>query len=182
MILPITTYGMSVLKTPAKPVAEITPEIQALAKDMLETMYHAEGVGLAAEQVGRTEAICVIDVPRDGDYKEFIGQNDHVKMPLVLINPVVHDPVGTMRASEGCLSFPGLYTMISRARTVSVDYTDLDGSRQSITVHGLLARAVQHEVDHLLGTLMVDKFTSPQRLANAGRLRRIQALAKSDPT
>lgn len=182
MILPITTYGMNVLKTPATPIAEITPELRTLAQDMLETMYDAEGVGLAAEQVGHTEAICVIDVPRDSDYKDFIGQNDHVKMPLILINPVVHDPVGTMRRTEGCLSFPGLYTEITRATTVSVDYTDLDGLRHSITVHGLLARAVQHEVDHLRGTLMCDKFSSPQRLAHAGRLRRIKAMAKTNPS
>ena len=175
MILPITIFGQTVLKTPATPIAEITPEIKSLAKDMLETMYDAEGVGLAAEQVGRTESICVIDVPRDGEYKDYRGRNDHVKMPLVLINPVVHDPVGTMRKSEGCLSFPGLYVDITRAETVTVDYTDLDGNRQSATVHGLLARAVQHEVDHLQGTLMSDKLSSTQRLANAGRLRRIRA-------
>ena len=177
MVLPITTFGMQVLKTPATPVDEVTADIRKLAQDMLDTMYDAEGVGLAAEQVGRTESICVIDVPPDGEYKEFRGRNDHVKMPLVLINPVVRDPVGTMRRQEGCLSFPGLYVDITRATTVTVDYTDLDGKRQSATVHGLLARAVQHEVDHLLGTLMNDKFSSTQRLANAGRLRRIRALS-----
>lgn len=178
MVLPITTFGQTILKTPATPVAAVTPGLKALVRDMLDTMYDAEGVGLAAEQVGRTEAVCVIDVPRDAEYKEYRGSNDHVAMPLVLINPVVRDPEGTMRKSEGCLSFPGLYVDITRAATVTVDYTDLDGKRQTATVHGLLARAVQHEVDHLGGTLMSDKFSSAQRLANAGRLRRIRAMAR----
>lgn len=177
MILPIVTFGNAVLKQPAEPVAEITPEIRQLVKDMLETMADAEGVGLAAEQVGRREAVCVIDVPRDAEYKTHIGKNDHVAMPLVLLNPVVRDPQGTMRKSEGCLSFPGLYCDITRAETVTVDWLGLDGERHSATVHGLLARAVQHEVDHLGGTLMSDKLSSAQRLANAGRLRRIRAMA-----
>ena len=176
MILPILTYGNTVLKQTATPVSEITPEIRQLVKDMLETMYDAEGVGLAAEQVGHTEAICVIDVPPDAEYKSHAGRNAHVAMPLVLINPEVRDPQGTMRKSEGCLSFPGLYADITRAETVTVDYTGLDGQRHSATVHGLLARAVQHEVDHLRGTLMCDKFSTPQRLANAGRLRRIREM------
>ena len=176
MVLPIVTFGNPVLKQPAEPVAEITPAIRQLVKDMLETMADAEGVGLAAEQVGRREAVCVIDVPRDAEYKTHIGRNDHVAMPLVLVNPVVRDPQGTMRKSEGCLSFPGLYCDITRAETVTVDWLGLDGERHSATVHGLLARAVQHEVDHLGGTLMSDKLSSAQRLANAGRLRRIRAM------
>ena len=177
MVLPIVTFGNAVLKQPAEQVAEITPEIRQLAKDMLETMYDAEGVGLAAEQVGRREAICVIDVPRDAEYKSHAGRNDHVAMPLVLVNPVVRDPRGSMRKSEGCLSFPGLYCDITRAETVTVEWTDLEGHRQEATVHGLLARAVQHEVDHLGGTLMSDKLSPAQRLANAGRLRRIRSMA-----
>ena len=120
MILPIVTFGNAVLKQPAEPVAEVTPAIRKLVQDMLETMYDAEGVGLAAEQVGHRESICVIDVPRDAEYKTHIGRNDHVAMPLVLINPVVRDPQGSMRKSEGCLSFPGLYCDITRAETVTV--------------------------------------------------------------
>ena len=179
MILPIVTFGNPVLKQPAEPVAEVTPAIRKLVQDMLETMYDAEGVGLAAEQVGRRESICVIDVPRDAEYKSHIGRNDHVSMPLVLINPVVHDPQGSMRKSEGCLSFPGLYCDITRAETVTVDWTDLDGNRRTATVHGLLARAVQHEVDHLGGTLMSDRLSTTQRLANAGRLRRIRGMSQA---
>lgn len=176
MVLPIVTFGNDVLRQPAQPVADITPAIRELVQNMLETMADAEGVGLAAEQVGRTEAVCVIDVPPDAEYKSHAGRNAHVPMPLVLINPEVRDPQGSMRKSEGCLSFPGLYADITRAETVTVDYTGLDGQRRSATVHGLLARAVQHEVDHLRGTLMCDKFSTPQRLANAGRLRRIRAM------
>ena len=173
----VVTYGEDVLRQKAVEVGEITDDIRKLAKDMLKCMYDAEGVGLAAEQVGRREAICVIDVPRDAEYKSHAGRNDHVAMPLVLVNPDVRDPRGSMRKSEGCLSFPGLYCDITRAETVTVEWTDLEGHRQEATVHGLLARAVQHEVDHLGGTLMSDKLSPAQRLANAGRLRRIRSMA-----
>ncbi len=174
MILPIVKYGQPVLKTPSTKIGTVTPEIKELVQNMLETMYDAEGVGLAAQQVGRTERVCVIDVPRDADYKDCVGLNDHVKMPLVLIDPVVSAPENPQRKSEGCLSFPGLYVDITRAKTVTVEYTDLEGERKTATVHGLLARAVQHECDHLDGVLMSDKFSTTQRIANKGRLRRIQ--------
>ena len=174
MILPIVIYGDPVLKTPAKPIEKITAEIKDLAKSMIETMHNADGVGLAAQQIGKVENICVIDVPPDAEYDEYAGRNDHVGMPLVIINPEIQETSGTMRRNEGCLSFPEVSVGITRPHTVKFSYTDLDGKRITTTVYGLLARAVLHETDHLRGVLMSDKMSPAQRLANGSKLRRLQ--------
>ncbi len=176
MLLDIVTYGDDVLRKPAKPVAQVTEELRKLAADMLETMYDAEGVGLAAEQVGRDEAICVIDVPADCEKTPELAEfNKPVKMPLVLVNAKITASEGTQRGNEGCLSFPDIHGQVSRAMQVTFDYTGLDGERHTATVRGLLARAVQHELDHLEGKLFVDKFSSVQKLSVAGKLRRLAA-------
>ncbi len=174
MILDINIYGDEILRTPAKQIGEITPEIRKLADDMLETMYDAEGVGLAAEQVGKDLSICVIDVPADCEKtKELSEFNAPVKMPLILINPKITAKSGTQRGSEGCLSFPEIHGQVTRAMEVTFEYTDIDGERKTATARGLLARAVQHELDHLAGNLMIDKFSSLQKISVAGKLRRL---------
>lgn len=176
MILDIVTYGDEILRTPAKPISEITDEIRNLAADMLETMYDAEGVGLAAEQVGRDLSICVIDVPSDCEKSEELAEfNKDVPMPLILINAKITASEGTQRGSEGCLSFPDIHGQVARAMKVTFEYSDLDGVRHTATACGLLARAVQHELDHLAGRLMIDNFTSVQKLSIAGKLRRLAA-------
>lgn len=177
MILPVVTYGHEVLKQPATPVGAVTPEIRTLVATLLESMYAAKGVGLAAEQIGRTECICVIDVPKEMEDPECVALNASVAMPLVLIDPEIVETQGALRRPEGCLSFPELYVEITRARTVTFRYTDIKGERVTATAHGLLARAVQHETDHLRGVLMVDRMSTAQRMANAGKLKRIRALA-----
>lgn len=170
----ITTYGNPVLRRKADPVKEITPALRELAQEMLRTMYAADGVGLAAEQVGRTEALCVIDVPPDAQGARFAEMNAAVKQPMILFNPVVSDPEGTQRGNEGCLSFPEISGPVTRALSCTVSYTGEDGKSYAVRVHGLLARAVQHEVDHLNGVLFVDKFSSAQKMLAAGKLRRLQ--------
>lgn len=176
MILPVVTYGHEILKQPAKPVGPITQGVRELVSTLLESMYAAKGVGLAAEQVGRTECITVIDVPKEMEDPECVEPNAAIPMPLVLIDPVILETKGALRRSEGCLSFPELYVEITRARTVTFQYTGLQGQRVTATAHGLLARAVQHEIDHLHGVLMVDRMSMAQRMANAGKLKRIRAL------
>ncbi|MDD5705557.1 MAG: peptide deformylase [Kiritimatiellae bacterium] len=170
----IVTFGEDALRRKAQPVIEITPAIKQLAQDMLETMRAARGVGLAAEQVGRDESICVIEVPREAEIPECVENNSAVAMPLVMINPEITGSEGKQRAEEGCLSFPDISVPVTRARQVTAAYTDLEGKRLVITVQGLLARAVQHELDHLEGVLLVDRMSAVQRLSVAGQLKRLR--------
>lgn len=170
----IVTYGNPILGQKAVPVAEVTPELRQLARDMLQTMYAAEGVGLAAEQIGRTEALCVIDVPPDAQGAAYAPLNAGVKMPWILFNPVVSEPEGTQRGSEGCLSFPGVSAQVTRALSVRVDYLGEDNKHYSVRVHGLLARAAQHEIDHLNGTVFVERLSPTQRMLVAGKLRKLK--------
>jgi peptide deformylase len=166
-VLDIVKYGAGVLREKASPVAEVNDDIRKLVKDMLASMYAAEGVGLAAEQIGRTEAVCVIDVPKE----EACG----VKMPLALVNPVIRALSGEQCGEEGCLSFPGIHIQVKRAAHAVVDYVDLDGKPATVEGKGLLARALQHEIDHLNGVLLVDKMTAVQKVAHAGKLKRMKA-------
>jgi len=166
-ILNIVKYGDQVLREKAEPVREVTDDIRALVKDMLASMYAAEGVGLAAEQVGRKEAVCVIDVPKE--------QSCGVDMPLVLINPEIRELEGEQCGQEGCLSFPGIYIDVKRAEKAVVDYLDLDGKKTTVEATGLLSRALQHEIDHLNGILLIDNMSALQKVAHAGKLKRMKA-------
>jgi peptide deformylase len=174
----VVKYGNEVLRQKAVPVAEVTEEIRRLVGDMLESMYAAKGVGLAAEQVGRTERVCVIDVPRDAEKEACREENAAVSMPLVLINPEITAAEGKQRNEEGCLSFPEIGAPITRADKVTVAYIGLDGKRQSATARGLLSRAIQHEVDHLDGVLLVDRMSAMQKMSVAGQLKRLQREAR----
>ena len=173
MILPILSYGNEVLREKTRPVEGVTPGIQNLARDMLETMYHAEGVGVASNQVGRTESLCVVDVPGQAEKPGHRDANAAVQMPLVMINPEITATAGSQRNSEGCLSFPDVHVMITRPEEVTVAYTGLDGARQTLTARGLLARAIQHEVDHLNGVLLIDRMSPLQKIAVNGQLKRL---------
>ena len=179
MILPIATYGNECLRKKATPVAGITQEVKDLARDLLETMYHAEGVGLAAPQVARDAALCVIDIPRDSEKPEFREANASIAMPLVMANPEVAATAGSQRNNEGCLSFPEVSVMVTRPDTVTASFTGLDGKPQTITARGLLARAILHEVDHLNGALLVDRMSALQKITVKGQLKRLQAANKS---
>ena len=164
MVLPIVKYGEKVLREKAVPVPAVTPELVRLAEDMVATMHKARGVGLAAEQVGRLEALCVIDVPatceEDDATREF---NSRVAMPLVMFNPQILSLTGEQDGKEGCLSFPNMGAPLKRAAEVTVQYIDLNGIPQIVTVRGFLARAVQHETDHLQGILYVDRLLPDDR-------------------
>ena len=178
MIYTIVTYGNEVLRSKATPVIEVTDDIRVLAASMLDTMYASNGVGLSAEQIGRTESICVIDIPEDAEKKEFRQANSSIEMPLIMINPQIISVTGEQRDEEGCLSFPKIGVMITRAEQATVSFTNLQGIRQTLTTGGLLARAVQHELDHLDGILLVDKMNAVQKLAASGKLRRLQRQAQ----
>jgi peptide deformylase len=180
LIYPVVTFGHEILRQKAVPVAEITEAMRQLVQNMLETMYASKGVGLAAEQVGRTEDVCVIDVPRDAEKEACREENAAIPMPLVLINPEILATEGKQRNEEGCLSFPDISAPITRADKVTVAYTDLNGVRQTVTARGLLSRAIQHEVDHLSGVLLVDRMSPMQKMAVAGQLRRLQKNAREE--
>ena len=172
----IVTYGNPALKRKARPVVSVNKAIRELARDMLEAMYRANGVGLAAPQVGRDEAICVIDVtPRDeAGYPVPVMENAGVAMPLVLINPDVIRADGAQRGQEGCLSFPEIFVTLTCAADVTVRYMDLEGREQLVSGVGLLARALLHEIDHLHGILLVDRMSAVQKLAVSGKLKRLK--------
>ena len=179
VILPVVKYGNDVLRQKAVPVAEVTDEIKKLVSDMLESMYAAKGVGLAAEQIGRTECICVIDVPADMEKEACREENAAIAMPLVLINPEITATEGKQRNEEGCLSFPDIGAPISRADKVTVAYTDIHGKRQTATARGLLSRAIQHETDHLNGVLLVDRMSAMQKMSVSGQLKRLLKAAQA---
>jgi len=171
MILDIVKYGDAVLREKSAPVGAITPALVRLAEDMIDTMHKARGVGLAAQQVGRLESLCVIDVPPDcEDTDEIRDFNANAEMPLVMFNPRVLSVEGAQEGKEGCLSFPGLGGKVTRAEQVTCQFLDAAGVPQIITVKGFLARAVQHETDHLDGVLYVDRMSAVDKLALTKKL------------
>lgn len=171
----IVIYGHPTLRVKATPVTQVDDRIRQLARDMLETMYAHEGIGLAAEQIGRTERVCVIDVtggkPRAGREAE---PAPAVPMPVVMLNPTITARDGEQTGPEGCLSFPEVFVSIRRAQNVHVTYMDLDGRTCEADASGLFARAIQHELDHLDGVLLVDRMSVAQKLAVAGKLKRLK--------
>lgn len=175
----VLTYGADVLRQKASPVIQIDDGIRLLVGDMLETMYASNGLGLAAQQIGRTEAVCVIDdsPSRNQDSPAKTGSDPIVEMPLVMINPVIENLTGEDVADEGCLSFPEIFVQVKRGREVIVSYRALDGTDRKIRAHGMLARAIQHEVDHLNGVLLVDRMSHIQKIAIAGKLKRLKKSA-----
>ena len=177
MVLKVYKYGEAVLREKAVPVALVDDRLRQLADDMIETMHRAKGVGLAAEQVGHTERMCVIDVPAGCDEPEDEVFNAPIAMPLRLWNPEILAQEGSVRDKEGCLSFPNMSAPVVRAAQVTCQYTDVHGLPKIITVKGFLARAVLHETDHLKGVLYVDHLSAVDKLAMA---KRLQKLAKKN--
>ena len=177
----VLTYGNAALRKKAVPVAKVGEPIRRLAKDMLEAMYRAGGLGLAAEQVGRAESLCVIDIPAELDSREKGGPRDnpHIQMPLVLVNPKIVATQGEQSGQEGCLSFPEIFVAITRPYELTVTFTGTDNRDRTETVRGLLTRAVLHEMDHLNGVLLVDRMTTIQKLTLAARLKRLKKESKA---
>ncbi|MGZ5462759.1 MAG: peptide deformylase [Thermoanaerobaculia bacterium] len=145
-VLPIRKYGDDVLRQPTEPVTEIDASIHQLIDDMIETMYAAPGVGLAANQVGVSKRLMVIDLS--------VG-----KRPAecyVFINPEIVDAEGEITEEEGCLSIPDFVEIVTRPERVKLRYLDRNGTQREMWGDGLMARAMCHEIDHLNGTLFVD--------------------------
>lgn len=166
MIRPILKYGDTPLHETARPVDAITPEIDRLVDDMLETMYAAPGIGLAAPQIGVPLRIFVVDLSVGRDLKGL----------YVVINPEFAEVEGVQLEEEGCLSLPGFNATVVRPSRVVVKSLDRHGAVQTIEGAGLLARALQHEMDHLDGALFVDRLRGIKRDMI---VRRIKKLARS---
>ena len=167
-ILEILKYGDPRLRTPAQPVETIDERIHKLVQDMLETMYYANGIGLAANQVGVLLQVCVID----------LHQGQQPDAVLVILNPTVMHEEGEVREEEGCLSFPGLYAPVVRPARVRVRGQTLDGTWREWEAEGLLARAFSHETDHLQGRLIIDRMTPLTRAAFLRKVRKRQRLGE----
>lgn len=160
----IVRYGNPVLRKMSEPVEKVDDEVKALVEDMFTTLRRAKGLGLAAPQVGENLRVFIID----------LTQVDFDAEPLVFINPEIIERQGSEVGEEGCLSFPGLFFEVERAESVTVDYIDLDGNPKRMKASGLLARAVQHENDHLNGKLFIDYLSATQRDLISGRLKKLK--------
>ena len=151
----IVIYPNEILKTEAEPVKEFNEEIRNLVNDMFETMYKKGGVGLAANQVGVLKRVLVIDLHSRTEKQG--------KEQIVLINPEIVAQEGEVVKEEGCLSFPGLYRKVKRAAYVKVKAQNLNGEEFEIEGEDLLARALQHEIDHLNGIVFIDRLSPLQK-------------------
>ena len=184
MILPITKFGHPVLRAKGARIEQITPEIKQLIADMFETMYAAKGIGLAAQQVGHALQLAVIDVREATDRPSTLHRDGEPAdvaafMPLVLINPQLK-PVGDkIPGPEGCLSFPEMYADIARPESVEVVALNEKLERLEFRGGGLLARAVQHETDHLHGILFIDRMTAADKEELKAELQELQAATKA---
>lgn len=184
MLLPIVKYGHPALRQKGARVEKITPDIASLIEDMLETMYAAAGIGLAAQQVGRALQLTVIDVRGVKDRPSTIeldGQPADVAawMPMVLINPELKPYGEPVTGPEGCLSFPEIYEEITRPAFVEVRAMDAKGREMHFKSGGLLARAIQHETDHLNGILFIDRMPLKAKQALKAELEALQAETKA---
>ncbi|MBD2328266.1 peptide deformylase [Alkalinema sp. FACHB-956] len=146
--LEVHHLGDRVLRQPAKRVAKVDEEVRDIARKMLQTMYSENGIGLAAPQVGIHKQIIVVDIEPD----------DPKQPPMVLINPAIKRvSQDVCREQEGCLSVPGVYMDVDRPEAIEVTFKDEFGRLQTLQTDGLLARVIQHEIDHLNGVLFVDR-------------------------
>jgi peptide deformylase len=164
MIRPIVKFGAAGLQQPAAPVTQFDADVARLIDDMVDTMYAAPGVGLAAPQVGVPLRVCVIDLSvgkRGGEL-------------LALVNPEFVERDGMQLEEEGCLSLPGFTASVARPRRAVVRALDREGKERLITGEGLLARALQHELDHLDGTLFLDRLRGLKRDLMVRRIKRLQ--------
>lgn len=183
MLLDIKQYGDPVLRAESAALEHLDPELKNLADNMLETMYAAEGIGLAAPQIGLNIQMVVIDIPEDEEEKdvpETAVVNGEIKpirdlMPLVFVNPVL-EPYGNLCPfTEGCLSVRGIRSNVLRPEFVKAKLTQLDGSVLEIDCGNLLARCLQHECDHLKGFLFTDRVSSAAKITLAKKLKKLAA-------
>jgi peptide deformylase len=169
MILPVYLYGHPILRKEAKDVPDDYPALKELVNNMFDTMYHAEGVGLAAPQIGISLRLIVLDGdPLAKDYPEC------KKFRRVMVNPVIQEYCNEETSlEEGCLSLPGIHEKVARANRIRVEYADEYGVEHNETLEGFAARIVQHEYEHLDGMVFIDNISAIRRQLNKGKLNNI---------
>ncbi|APD09118.1 MULTISPECIES: peptide deformylase [Thermus] len=183
MIYPIRLYGDPVLRRKAQPVRDFS-RVKKLAEDMLETMFEARGVGLAAPQIGLSERLFVAVEYADEPDEEERPLRDLVRRVYVVANPVLLHQEGEVEGTEGCLSLPGLYSEeVPRAERIRVAYQDEEGTPRTLELEGYMARVFQHEMDHLDGILFFERLPKAKREAfleeNRAELARMQKEARA---
>ena len=184
MILPILQYGDPILRAKGKRIEKIDDRIRELAANMIETMHAAHGIGLAAQQIGEALQLTVLDISAIEDRPSTLKldgkdtTDPKTVMPLVLINAEIELRGETEVGLEGCLSFPEITGDIERAQSVTVRAQTLEGDAIQVEASGFLARAIQHEGDHLNGILFIDRMNSAAKAALSSRLKRLQKETK----
>lgn len=189
--LKIYTFPDLILTQKASPIARVDKSLHKLADDMLETMYHAPGIGLAANQVGILDRILVLDT--EYDYEELPeGESPPTgvevvgggiiknRKPRIVINPEIIYTEGTIQMAEGCLSVPEYSAEVKRFEKIKLRFQDIDGVTRELAADGLLAVAIQHEMDHLEGKLFIDRLSSLKKEMARKRLRRERAERESE--
>ena len=181
----IMTYGEKVLREPALPVDEINDDIRDLALRMQETMYNADGVGLAAPQLGVSIRLIVLGVPAPDQNKITLSTPGELlllpRMPMALINPeITIITENKVSAEEGCLSVPRIYAHVSRPDRILLSAIFLDGEKINVECGGFLARAIQHEVDHLDGVLFVDRLDEDEKAKIKADLKQLKKDKKAE--
>lgn len=168
-ILPIVTYNDPVLLEKAEEIEEDSPELQTLIDNMLETMYNADGVGLAAPQIGRSIKLFVMDTDA------MIEEGDVPYGPMVFINPLILDKRGNkVPLEEGCLSIPEVNDKVFRPETVVIEFFDREFNKHRLEANGWTSRVIQHEYDHLEGVLFIDYLSTFKRRLHKGELKEIR--------
>lgn len=168
-ILDILTYGNPLLRIKAEAVLEVTDELADLAEDMLDTMYDAPGIGLAAPQIGKSIQLIVVDVSTDENPEE----------PYILFNPKIIPESEPIPMEEGCLSVPGVFAEVIRPEIITVKAMNIDGEPVEYSkIDGMLSRCIQHEIDHLNGILFVDKLKPTDKALYESKLKKMARSAK----
>lgn len=153
--LPVYTYGFEILRKKTKRITKVDDKLVELVRNMFHTMHKANGIGLAAPQIGLDSALTVIDISKTDEDTKY--------EPLILLNPKLIDSHGEDEAEEGCLSIPYVRALVTRPEEVYLEYQDLDLNKKTIELEGLMARVAQHEIDHLNGILFIDHLNKDDR-------------------
>lgn len=173
MIRDIVMMGDPVLRTEAEDVTVFDDDLRRLVRDMYETMYHADGIGLAAPQIGLSRRVLVVDLRREAEGEE--------PERIALINPrIVWESKETEKQSEGCLSIPGLEEVVQRPAVIRIEGFDEDGNEVEIEADDLFGRALQHEIDHLNGVLFIDRVSPLKRRMLLKKWKKIEAEAEDE--